>query len=563
MSTETRSAEIAQAEDLLENMPEAVIEVCGEDNLAELAVLSANLTSWGALTRLPNPFDIEPSPDEPREPKLCDPASVPHVRAIERASALSFRNPGLEEAIQTFEEHTPVVEEAMRVGLQRLFALEGSLRNQWTKRATFYEERKQADSPTPRLEDIHYFYDSLVAWAVRFPSKEDLQALYHLSVVSATGNYVHMAALGARKLPEAAEKLVQTRIKGRHDPDAKRQSRDITETLYRVGEREHPSLKTKPGLQAVGEAQNALSTSRAALEHMEAVGLEVFGAISTAAARDMVDSGNNMWSILCRLQAANQQNLESAADAVEDPEAYRLKAIEVEDYLAEQTIRVNAVLQELEREGLVSISADEETSQRLNTLTEERPLRRAYEREVEEAARRAGNIGLSQEVAPDQDFLRQCAETRKLLDGGNRLDDPLAPRLGKQLHGIRLGKKANKRLGRHEQGLVIAILTNRLDAVIATTERVQAPDADEDVQMRFLKGSAPHQLMVIAGFDLRGSVSKLKQIFDDPHSRNQLLNPLSNSGIKSPVEAIKGIRATIDQLFQKFEPPEDPAGLLY
>jgi hypothetical protein len=102
----------------------------------------------------------------------------------------------------------------------------------------------------------------------------------------------------------------------------------------------------------------------------------------------------------------------------------------------------------------------------------------------------------------------------------------------------------------------VAILTTGLSPLLAAIERVHGDGTGADAQVRLLKQQTPRQFVAISTLDLKGSVTRLKNIFDSPYCRNQLLNPIARSGLGKASERIEHVRATLDELRQRFEPPE-------
>ena len=298
--------------------------------------------------------------------------------------------------------------------------------------------------------------------------------------------------------------------------------------------------------------EQAIAQTVVELGGLRAQGSAGFEAMKPLIAEAILEPAHAMLLVLLRLEFANSEALKTRMPVASDPTVYHQQALAAEDYLFEKAQQLTQALK------VTGAKPGQHARDVLRSLVAEKPLRRAYEKQQKRTQKDIGTTSLSQEVAPDQEFLQICSDAKKIVEGGNHLKHPLAAHLARELHGIEFGEKTKVTMTRPEKGLIVAILTGKLASVLTATEHIQIADAARDPQVRFLRRHAPSQLRAIAAFNLRESVANLQQILDDPYCRNQLLEPLKRAGIQPPetVQAIERVRSTVSELFQKHESEE-------
>jgi hypothetical protein len=385
----------------------------------------------------------------------------------------------------------------------------------------------------------------MVSLAAQFPAPTEIAQLRTLVGFEIRTRAIDGLSIGTQKRPDLVEQCQQISGDLSVPQDTRIEKvKELASVIREVGFEDDEVQQAHRSPVAILADEQVIKGSPLQFRALQAEGSDMHDAIITYAKAAVAAPAERLTIVLGKLKEQNVVLLERgrgelSADQLEE---LHTQCVEVERYVARHAQAVVTSLQVAQRKPGSDVRRE------LRELREE-PLRRAYDLQRKRKVQHVGTSSVTQEVAPDQDFRRACADAKKIVDGGDHIKHPQASPLAKALHSVALGEKGDTRLDRQQKGIVVALLTTGLSPLLMARERIQDTNGSgSDAQVELLRRESPRQFALIRDLDLGGSVIGLKSILDNPYSRNQLLNPIAKSGFNPASQQIESLRQTIDGL---------------
>jgi hypothetical protein len=154
-------------------------------------------------------------------------------------------------------------------------------------------------------------------------------------------------------------------------------------------------------------------------------------------------------------------------------------------------------------------------------------------------------------VEIDAVFRKACRDARDILVGGGRIDHTQAKQLADSLHRLRFGKDESITLDPTESGMIVGIITGRLNSLLQAVDRFEAEVPDDQVHK--LQLDLPDQYKVIAGFDIDLAINNIRGLLQDVKDRQLLLGSLINA------KDSKTLVETIEKLWRQRNMIQEPS----
>lgn len=223
----------------------------------------------------------------------------------------------------------------------------------------------------------------------------------------------------------------------------------------------------------------------------------------------------------------------------------KVAALAVETYITDRAKQAETLIRQagvkLSREGRRTMHEIKETR-----------VKRIAKRLADTAIKAEGNP--YENIEADANFRQLCRNARDIMVGGGRVAHPDARRLAEELHKLHLGKTTNDgdiKLEPAESGLVVGIVTGKINSLLAVVVRLEAASTEVDVQVEKLHFDLPNQWRVLSNFNLNIALDKLKTIIGDNKGRQALMSVMPDSATARLVET------TIESLWLKRTQGED------
>lgn len=537
------------------NVPPAVLEICGAENIALVENLSAEMLAWRELVQSSDPFaNVTRADHESDATILPDTPFQDSLDKVHVAETLSYGgDPSRQELGDIGREHAPILAEVVSGGSQQLVTRAFELEDRLRQVGCEISERTAPGTTDVSVADIRTLHDSMVELAAQFPAPAEIKLLGQAVHGEITARVVDGRTVGAQERPDIAAVFVQlTEEKTSDTPESNEtpqavydeKLKELSEVLWEIGFDDPGLQEAHRGMGAIIADEDLISGNPTRLKSLQAEGTEMHGALVKGAKEAVARPVERLSAVLAQLKEGNTALLargkgELSPELLEELQA---QCLEAERYIVGHAKVIVASLHAVGRKP------SPDARRQLHDLRQE-PLRRTYELQQRRKVQHVGTTSVAKEVAPDRQFRQDCSTAKKIVDGGDHLDHPNASPLAKALHTVTLGEKQDIRFARQQKGIVVALLTTGLSPLQAARERILSSNGSgSDAQVELLRRELPRQFDLLRDFDLEGSLIGLKNIFDNPYCRNQLLNPLTRSGFDQASQRIETIRATLTEL---------------
>ena len=545
--------EISQADQVAVSKyaaPPAVFELTDAESIASIGELSESFSLWRDAAFADNPFRSHPVEGDISSSVFEDGDINEHrVAQLTRADSQLTDDICLEGSRDVAREQGPQLAATNRNTVVRLKEIEEMVVIKLASLISNSPLFDETESVVIDPETVEAEQAELRAIAELFPTKKALSDAIRFLDWEERALLIDALVTGARKNPQ----LVTKRQAIVNSPDLTRAqalalNKEVVDELFAKGKHDRGVKKIHRSSDEIESDRGHVHLSQFVFETHHNDGNTIFEKIRGVAAQGMVVVA---LELAAQLRAIKAENDAALAAAKEQQQGYgddiHLQAVEVEGYIRSIAQTITATLQQAKFRGdidqrrlLRSITADE--------------IGQSYRRARKSRANSVGTVSVQAEIAPDPEVRKMYAAAHRIATGGNRIEDRRAPALAKDLHRLRLASEGNQSLERHESGMLVALFTGKIEPLFAAIDRVKAPDADADAQLRLLRSSHPQYFHSITGIQVGEAIKKLQALLENPYNQNQLLNPLMNCGMHPPRTHIQTALETLKSLKQKYCP---------
>lgn len=545
----TQSDQLSEAK-LLQRAPQEVIDLLDAETTIEVEELVDILNRCHEVALLTNPFERESHVLAPG----IDNEVFNAIEEVDRTYDLIDEDPTSDSVTRILRQQAPVLANGTGYHVGALRSLDYATVGRLNEISVKINEVLAVDSEDKHtyLHDLKNLHGELVETAV-FPGTRYLNQVG--AIAEAEGMALHLDArtVGAQKTPQLAADLIRainrhlehglSRRKSPTKADPFEESyKDIVLQLVDIGSKDRKVRRAHRDEDEINQDEDYIKLVPERIRDLKKSGSLLHTSIGDIVKEVVVAPANHLFTRLRFINELNPAVLKQHLERGNDPEAYQAKALLVEQYVATYAKQLEAILR------AVGVKPETEEKRKQIRRLQATPLNDEFRRAARRAAQEPANS--LEGISPDLLFRRATKEAKDILHGGRRIDHPDAANLADELHRLILGSEGKLRFKQAESGLVIAILTGKLQTLVATVERVkQIHRGYEDVQVLKLRKEQPEQFSTIDGFNLKDTVERLKEIFDNPFHCNRMINILKGDGITR-------VKEEIEKLVQQFRDAE-------
>lgn len=530
---------------LATSLPSRAAELLGQENLEAILEHEKRAANLLELAKLPNPFEVMPGQTE----SLITPEERAAMEAIDSMQD-ERGDSGRQETIDTARQVAPVLAEAVKRHNKLIVS-------QFDNAYEMYKAimRQQDDLDVKDTEKVsavlpneYEMLEQIAEDLFTMTTVKDHEVLLDAEVLALM---LDAKAVTVQKNPQMGERLRQLWAESVSRKIPKPTSEAKFEEYYKLSaEAENKSLSNWRVRRAHRSRTELAAYQRSAEKLPETCrtirrrGSYIYGKISGLATAAAYTPAAEMWQALKKADKEFIENTYRRHDQVQqvlEDEELKQAAILAEMFIAAKAEAVENMLR----------TAGHKFSPEMRRL-----LHSMKEGTLRNWVKKFGTVALSGEIneldqiEADAGFRRACRDARDILVGGGRIDHPDARQLANTLHRLRFGKDGSITLDPEESGMVVGIVTGKINSLLNAVSRFEAEEPDEQVQK--LQLDLPDQFKIIAGFDIDAALNNLKALLDDINERQVLLGSLPDANSEDLVAN------TIERLWRQRNLVQEP-----